>query len=68
MTILDLYDSDETNRRYMLGITWVGNVSGEYKKEITNLIKEHLEVDISSYYSSCKVSSFFSLIVFGLLF
>ena len=44
----------------MLGIPWVGNASREYKKKITSLIKEHLQVDISSYYSSCKVSSFFS--------
>ena len=57
----DLDEGEETKRRYMLGIPWVGNVSREYKQKITNLIKEHLEVDISSYYSSCKVSSFFSL-------
>ena len=58
---VDLDESEETTRRYMLGIPWVGNVSRDYKKKITSLIKEHLEVDISSYYSSCKVSSFFSL-------
>ena len=57
----DLDVSQETDRKYMLGIPWVGNASREYRKKIKNLIEEHLKVDISFYYSSCKVSSFFSL-------
>ena len=52
---------EETERRYLFGIPYLGIASQEYKKKVTALIKEHLAVDISSYYTSCKVSRFFSL-------
>ena len=52
---------EETDRRHVFGVPWVGNASRDYKKKITELIKQYLEVDISTYYTSTKVSSFFSL-------
>ena len=33
----------------------------EYKSKITELINQHLKVDIFTYYTSCKVGDFFSL-------
>ena len=54
-------ETEETDRRHIFGVPWVGNASREYKKKITELIKQHLEVDISTYFTSLKVSSFFSL-------
>ena len=57
----DADENEPTDRRHIFGIPWVGNISREYKQKVTELIKQHLEVDISSYYTSCKVSSFFSL-------
>ena len=52
---------EEIDRRHIFGVPWVGNASRDYKKKITELIKQYLEVDISTYYTSTKVSSFFSL-------
>ena len=57
----DLDEVEETDRRHIFGVPWVGNASRDYKKKITELIKQYLEVDISTYYTSTKVSSFFSL-------
>ena len=52
---------EKSEKKYIFGVPWVGNASREYKKKVTQLIKEQLGVDIFTYYSSCKVSSFFSL-------
>ena len=49
------------DRKYILGIPFVGTVSREYKKKVATLIKDHLEVDISAYFTSCKIARFFSL-------
>ena len=57
----ELEEIEETNIRHIFGVPWVGNASREYKKKITELIKQHLEVDISTYFTSSKVSSLFSL-------
>ena len=57
----DADENEPTDRRHIFGIPWVGNISRDYKQKVTELIKQHLEVDISSYYTSCKVSSYFSL-------
>jgi hypothetical protein len=60
--VLGESENEETlGRRYTFGIPYVGTASREYKKKITGLIKEHLDVDISAYFTSCKVGSFFSL-------
>ena len=60
--VLGETENEETlGRRYTLGIPYVGTASREYKKKITGVIKEHLDVDISAYFTSCKVGSFFSL-------
>lgn len=54
-------DSVDADRRYVFGVPFIGKASKEYKNKIADLIKEHLQVDIDTYYTSCKVSSFFSL-------
>ena len=54
--------SDEVvDRKYILGIPYVGSPSRDYKKKITGLLKEHLGVEVSAYFTSCKIASFFSL-------
>ena len=58
---ISLDGSDEPDRKHLFGVPWVGNISRDYKRKITELVKQHLSVDISTYYTSCKVSSFFSL-------
>ena len=58
---ISLDGSDELDRKHVFGVPWVGNISRDYKKKVTDLVKQHLNVDISTYYTSCKVSSFFSL-------
>ena len=60
----DSVDNDLDNtqdRKFNFGIPFVGAVSRYYKKKISGLIKEHLKVDISPYFKTCKVSSYFSL-------
>ena len=52
---------DVEARKYIFGIPYVGTASKDYKKKITALVREHLGVDIFSYYTSCKVSKYFSL-------
>lgn len=54
-------DSEVSERKYIFGIPYVGTASKEYKKRINALVKECLGVDISSYYTSCKISEYFSL-------
>ena len=49
------------DRKYILGIPYVGSASREYKKKLTELFKEHLDVDLSAYFTSCKIARFFSL-------
>ena len=54
-------DAKKTDRKYIFGIPYVGKISRDYKNKISSLVKEHLQEDIFSYFSSCKVSSYFSL-------
>ena len=54
-------EEEQTDRRHIFGVPWVGNASREYKSKITELINQHLKVDIFTYYTSCKVGNFFSL-------
>ena len=54
-------EEEQTDRRHIFGVPWVGNASREYKSKITELINQHLKVDIFTYYTSCKVGDFFSL-------
>ena len=54
-------ENTQEERKYILGIPYVGNVSREYTKKIKALVKEGLDVDISTYYSSFKISQYFSL-------
>ena len=54
-------EKTKVERNYILGIPYVGKVSHEYKKKITSLVKESLDVDIFAYYTSCKISQYFSL-------
>ena len=42
-----------TDKKYIFGVPYVGKVSRDYQKKITQLIKEHLGVDIFSYNTSC---------------
>ena len=58
---LDTVNADKKEIRYTFGIPFVGTPSREYMKKIKELIKNHLEVDIFAYSTSCKVVSFFSL-------
>ena len=52
---------EKVERRYILGIPYVGKASRDYKKKVAALIKEHLDVDMFAYYTSHKVSRYFSL-------
>ena len=52
---------EKVERRYILGVPYVGKASRDYKKKVTTLIKEHLDVDIFTYDTSFKVSRYFSL-------
>ena len=52
---------EKPERKYIFGIPYVGKASKEYKKKITELLKENVQVDISTYYNSTKISSLFSL-------
>lgn len=55
-------DGDEKpERKYLFGVPYVGKASNDFKKRITELIKENLQVDISTYFNSTKVSNYFSL-------
>ena len=54
-------DREKPERKYIFGIPYVGKASKEYKQKITELLKENLQVDISTYYNSTKISSLFSL-------
>ena len=38
-----------------------GKASRDYKKKVINLFKQHFDIDIFCYYTSCKFSSFFTL-------
>ena len=57
----DLEEKEKEDKKYIFGIPFVGKASRDYKKKITELIKEYFQVDIFSYHTSLKVSSFFSL-------
>ena len=52
---------EKSDRKYIFGVPWVGNASRDYKKKVINLFKQHFDIDIFCYYTSCKVSSFFTL-------
>ena len=52
---------DSDDRKFILGIPYVGTISRDYKKKIVGLFKDHLNVDISAYFTSCKMARFFSL-------
>ena len=54
-------DQKIEDRKYVFGVPYVGIASREYKKKVTALIRDHLGVDISVYFTSCKLSRFFSL-------
>ena len=54
-------DGDGTNREYKFGVPFVGTASSEYKKRVSELISNHLGVNIFVYFTSCKVGSFFTL-------
>ena len=57
----DNQSEDGEDRKYLLEIPYVGTASRDYKKKIAGLLKEHLNVDISTYFTSCKTGRFFSL-------